>query len=102
MPSGGMIMKNLAKRLCALALCVLVCAVSALTVAAASETVKIKECDNLELKLPDNMSYVTRFSQTNDRYFTKNSLNTQGLGLILKYDFNTFRTLFRRKKKSKE
>ena len=68
-------MKNLAKRLCALALCVLVCAVSALTVAAASETVKIKECDNLELKLPDNMSYVTRFSQTNDRYFSRHKLS---------------------------
>ena len=71
-------MKNLAKRLCALALCVLVCAVSALTVAAASETVKIKECDNLELKLPDNMSYVTRFSQTNDRYFSRHKLSYSG------------------------
>jgi hypothetical protein len=33
------------------------------------------------------------YNQTNDRYFTKNSLNTQGLGIILKRDFNGWRDL---------
>ena len=28
------------------------------------------------------------YNQTNDRYFTKSSLNTQGIGLIMKKDFN--------------
>ena len=35
------------------------------------------------------------YNQTNDRYFTKNSLNTQGIGLILKKDFNTIGQLLR-------
>lgn len=34
------------------------------------------------------------YSETNDRYFTKSSLTTQGIGLTLKRDFNTFRDLF--------
>lgn len=41
------------------------------------------------------------YNQTNDRYFTRNSLNTQGIGFILKRDFDTWKSLFRwRKKKS--
>ena len=62
----------------------------------------IGDFDLRYLLLPNGNFAVRVYNQTNDRYFTKNSLNTQGLGLILKYDFNTFRTLFRRKKKSKE
>jgi len=44
------------------------------------------------------------YNQTNDRYFTKSSLNTQGIGLIMKKDFNGWRDLFstNRKKKNKE
>ena len=42
------------------------------------------------------------YNQTNDRYFTRSSLNTQGIGLILKRDFNGIHDLFRiRKKKEK-
>ena len=45
------------------------------------------------------------YNQTNDRYFTKSSLNTQGLGIIMKKDFNGLRDLFtpqkRKKKKNK-
>ena len=59
----------------------------------------IGDFDLRYLLLPNGNLAVRVYNQTNDRYFTKNSLNTQGLGLILKYDFNTFRTLFRRKKK---
>ena len=39
------------------------------------------------------------YNQTNDRYFTRNSLNTQGLGLIMKKDFYGWRDLFGIKKK---
>ena len=41
------------------------------------------------------------YNQTNDRYFTRSSLNTQGIGIIMKKDFNGLRDLFqvRRRKK---
>ena len=39
------------------------------------------------------------YNQTNDRYFTHSSLNTQGIGLIIKRDFNGLRDLFTRRKK---
>lgn len=43
------------------------------------------------------------YNQTNDRYFTRNSLNTQGIGLILKKDFNKLSDIFgSRKKKTKK
>ena len=59
----------------------------------------IGDFDLRYLLLPNGNFAVRVYNQTNDRYFTKNSLNTQGLGLILKYDFNSFRTLFRRIRK---
>ena len=34
------------------------------------------------------------YNQTNDRYFTRSSLNTQGVGIILKKDFNGLRDFF--------
>jgi hypothetical protein len=34
------------------------------------------------------------YNQTNDRYFTRSSLNTQGLGFILKKDFSSLPDLF--------
>lgn len=36
------------------------------------------------------------YSETNDRYFTKSALTTQGIGILLKKDFNNLRELFRR------
>ena len=39
------------------------------------------------------------YSKTNDRYFSKTNLTTQGAGIILRHDFNTWRWW---KKKSKE
>ncbi len=39
------------------------------------------------------------YNQTNERYFTKSSLNTQGLGIILKRDFDGFADLFGIKKR---
>ena len=41
------------------------------------------------------------YNQTNDRYFTKSSLNTQGLGIIMKKDFNGIHDLFGIKKRKK-
>jgi hypothetical protein len=34
------------------------------------------------------------YNQTNDRYFTRSSLNTQGIGIIMKRDFNGLKDLF--------
>ena len=42
------------------------------------------------------------YNMTNDRYFTKSSLNTQGLGLIMKKDFNGLSDLFATQKKKKK
>ena len=42
------------------------------------------------------------YNQTNDRYFTKSSLNTQGIGIIMKKDFNGLKDLFSTKKKKKK
>lgn len=36
------------------------------------------------------------YNQTNDRYFTKSTLTTQGVGIIYKKDFNNWNDLFRR------
>ena len=41
------------------------------------------------------------YNQTNDRYFTRSSLNTQGVGIIMKKDFNGIGELFRWKKQKK-
>ena len=41
------------------------------------------------------------YNQTNDRYFTKSSLNTQGIGIMLKKDFNSLMELFGYKRKKK-
>ena len=40
------------------------------------------------------------YSETNDRYFTKSSLTTQGVGISLQKDFTNFLDLFRRKKRT--
>ena len=44
------------------------------------------------------------YSETNDRYFSKSSLSTQGAGILLKRDFTNFRDLFsiRKKKEAKK
>lgn len=53
------------------------------------------------LLLPNGNIALKVYNQTNDRYFTKSSLNTQGIGLIMKKDFNSFMELFGFKKKRK-
>ena len=42
------------------------------------------------------------YNQTNDRYFTRSSLNTQGIGIIMKKDFNGWRELLNISKKKKK
>lgn len=41
------------------------------------------------------------YSETNERYFTKSTLTTQGIGLKLKKDFISWKDLFRRRKARK-
>lgn len=53
------------------------------------------------LLLPNGNIALKVYNQTNDRYFTKSSLNTQGIGLILKKDFNSLMELFGYKRKRK-
>ena len=59
----------------------------------------IGDFDLQYLLTPNGNLSVKMYNQTNDRYFTRSSLNTQGVGLIIKKDFNNFRDLFGRKKK---
>ena len=43
------------------------------------------------------------YNKTNDRYFTRNSLTTQGVGIILKKDFTNLSDLLgKHKKKTKK
>lgn len=54
------------------------------------------------LLLPNGNLAVRAYNQTNDRYFTRNSLTTQGVGIIMKKDFTTLRDLFGIKKRKTE
>ncbi len=40
--------------------------------------------------------YLKAYNQTNDRYFTKSTLNTQGIGLSYIHDFETWKTIFKK------
>ncbi len=62
----------------------------------------IGDFDLRYLIFPNGNLSIRMYNQTNDRYFTRNSLNTQGLGLIMKKDFNGLSDLFGIKKKSKK
>ena len=64
----------------------------------------IGDFDIRYLLYPNGNLALKVYNQTNDRYFIKNSLNTQGVGLIMKKDFNGWRELVgwkRRKKNNK-
>ena len=56
----------------------------------------IGDFDVQYLLTPSGSISIKMYNQTNDRYFTRSSLNTQGLGFILKKDFNSFSDFFRR------
>jgi hypothetical protein len=55
----------------------------------------IGDFDVQYLLTPSGSLAVKMYNQTNDRYFTRSSLNTQGLGFILKKDFTNLSDLFR-------
>ena len=59
----------------------------------------IGDFDIRYLLQPNGNLALKMYNQTNDRYFTHSSLNTQGIGLILKRDFNGLLNFFGRKKK---
>lgn len=60
----------------------------------------IGDFDVRYLLTPNGNMSVRVYNQTTDRYFSRNTLNTQGLGIVLKHDFTSLRDLFRRKRKT--
>lgn len=58
----------------------------------------IGDFDLKYLLFPNGSMAINVYNKTNDRYFTRNSINTQGIGLLMKKDFNSFWDLFKRKK----
>lgn len=61
----------------------------------------IGDFDLRYLIVPNGNFAIRVYNQTNDRYFTRNSLNTQGLGFILKKDFSNWADLWRNSRKRK-
>ncbi len=59
----------------------------------------IGDFDIRYLLFPNGNLALKVYNQTNDRYFTKSSLNTQGIGIIMKKDFDGFSDLFGIKKR---
>ena len=62
----------------------------------------IGDFDLQYLLYPNGNLALKVYNQTNDRYFTKSSLNTQGVGIIMKKDFNGLRDLFSSQKRKKK
>ena len=62
----------------------------------------IGDFDIRYLLFPNGNFALKVYNQTNDRYFTKSSLNTQGIGLIMKKDFNGIGDLFNHKNNRKK
>lgn len=64
----------------------------------------IGDFDLKYLLFPNGNLAINVYNKTNDRYFTRNSLNTQGLGVIMKKDFTRISDLFfwRKKEKTKK
>ncbi len=50
---------------------------------------------------PNGNTYLKAYNLTNDRYFTKSTLNTQGIGATYQKDFESWRDLFKSKKNKK-
>ncbi len=61
----------------------------------------IGDFDIRYLLFPNGNLALKVYNQTNDRYFTRSSLNTQGIGLIMKKDFSSWRDLLNLKRKRK-
>ncbi len=68
-----------------------------------SNTNFVGDFDINYLLTPSGSFSVKAYSETNDRYFSKSSMTTQGVGLQAKREFNSIRDLFApRKKEEKE
>ena len=63
-----------------------------------SNTNFIGDFDVRYLLTPSGTVSLKAYSETNDRYFTKSALTTQGIGIQLKKDFNSLGELFRRRR----
>ena len=61
----------------------------------------IGDFDISYLLTPNGNLALKVYNQTNERYFTRSTLNTQGIGLMIKRDFNGLRDLFQKRKKKK-
>ena len=61
----------------------------------------IGDFDIRYLLFPSGNLALKVYNQTNDRYFTRSSLNTQGIGLIMKKDFDGLGDLFHSRRKTK-
>ena len=59
----------------------------------------IGDFDIRYLLYPNGNLALKVYNQSNERYFTKSSLNTQGIGIIMKKDFNSLSDLFGTKRK---
>lgn len=62
----------------------------------------IGDFDIRYLLFPNGNLALKVYNQSNDRYFTRSSLNTQGIGIIMKKDFDGIRDLFGIKNKLKK
>lgn len=62
----------------------------------------IGDFDVQYLLTPGGSVSLKAYSETNDRYFTKSSLTTQGVGILLHRDFTGFKDFFTRNKSKKK
>lgn len=69
-----------------------------------SSTNFVGDFDVQYMLTPNGGINLKAYSETNDRYFSKSSLTTQGAGILLKRDFSSLKDLFTpaRKKKNKD
>lgn len=62
-----------------------------------STTNFIGDFDIRYLLTPTGNVSLKAYSETNDRYFSKSSMTTQGIGILLQRDFSTLKDLFKRR-----
>lgn len=62
----------------------------------------IGDFDIRYLLFPSGNLAIKVYNQTSDRYFTRNSLTTQGIGIIMKKDFTRLSDIFGHRKRSKK
>ena len=62
----------------------------------------IGDFDLKYLLYPNGNLAINFYNKTNDRYFTRNSLTTQGIGLLMKKDFTNLSDLFGWRKKARK